>query len=92
MGHTPPISDAVTGPCLILREDLLQNPQVNLGASGKANLTVCVKGTGHTVSIASNVAGGPCVMSGRNSTVLKQEVTLALRNENQRVSFSRGSS
>ncbi len=62
-----------------LREDLLQNPQVTLGASGKANLTVCVKGTGHRVSIASNVVGGPCVMSGRNSTALKQEVTLALQ-------------
>ncbi|MGD0058315.1 MAG: glycosyl hydrolase family 65 protein [Verrucomicrobiia bacterium] len=62
-----------------LRQDLLQNPQVNLGACGEANLTVRVKGTGHTVSIASNVTGGSCLTSARNSTVLKQEVTLALQ-------------
>jgi alpha,alpha-trehalose phosphorylase len=62
-----------------LREDLLQNPQVNMGASGEANLTVRVKGTGNTVSIASNVAGGPCVTSAPNSTMLRQEVTLALQ-------------
>src|ERR1017187_1666819 len=62
-----------------LRQDLLQHPQVNLGAAGEANLTVRAKGTGHTVSIASNVAGGPCVMSARNSAVLKQEVVLTLQ-------------
>src|SRR6266446_5959011 len=62
-----------------LREDILQNPQVNVGANGEANLTVRVKGTGHTVSIASNIAGGPCVMSARNSTVLRQEVMFAVQ-------------
>ena len=48
------------------------NPQINLGAHGEANLTVRVKGTGHTVSIASHVAGGPCLTSGKNSTALRQ--------------------
>jgi alpha,alpha-trehalose phosphorylase len=62
-----------------LREDLLQNPQIDPGKDGTACLTVDVKGTGHTLSIASNVAGGPCVTSARNSTVLRQEVTLALQ-------------
>src|ERR1043166_6486986 len=62
-----------------LRQDLLQNPNTNFGKNGAANLTVDVKGTGHTVSIASNVAGGSCVTSAPNSTVLSQEATLALR-------------
>src|ERR1017187_1569402 len=62
-----------------LREDLLEDQQINVGAGGEANLTFCVKGTGHTVSIASNVAGGPCAMSARHATVLKQEVVLALK-------------
>ena len=62
-----------------LREDFLQNPQVTMGARGEANLTVRVKGTGHTVSLASNIAGGRCLTSARNSTVLSQEVTLALQ-------------
>ena len=62
-----------------LREDLLESPQVKLGEGGEASLAVRVKGTGHAVSIASHVAGGPCDMSTRNTTVLRQEVTLALR-------------
>lgn len=62
-----------------LRQHLLRNPQIDPGKDGAACLTVDVKGTGHTVSIASNVAGGPCVTSATNSTVLRQEVTLALQ-------------
>ncbi len=62
-----------------LREDLLQTAEVSLGAAGEANLNVRVKGSGRTVNIASSVAGAPCVMSARNSTVLRQQVTLALR-------------
>ena len=62
-----------------LRQDLLLNPQIDLGKDGAASLTVDVKGAGHTVSIASNVTGGSCVTSAPNSTALSQEVTLALR-------------
>ncbi|HTS18530.1 MAG TPA: glycosyl hydrolase family 65 protein [Verrucomicrobiae bacterium] len=60
------------------REDLLQRPKINMTSGGAADLTVRVRGTGHTVSIASHITGSPCVVSARNSTVLKQEVTLAL--------------
>src|SRR5580704_7017372 len=62
-----------------LREDLLEDPQVNLGADGEGSLTVRTKGTGQTVSIASDVAGGPCIMSAPNSTRLRQEITLTLK-------------
>jgi len=62
-----------------LREDLLEDPQANLGADGEGSLTVRTKGTGQTVSIASTVAGGPCAMTGENSTTLRQEVTLTLK-------------
>jgi trehalose/maltose hydrolase-like predicted phosphorylase len=62
-----------------LPEDLIENPQINLGATGEGNLTVRAKGTGDTVGIASSVAGAPCAMSARNSTVLKQEVVLTLK-------------
>ena len=62
-----------------LREDLLEDPQVSLGADGEGSLTIRTSGTGQTVSIASNTAGGPCVMSAPNSTTLRQEVTLTLK-------------
>jgi alpha,alpha-trehalose phosphorylase len=62
-----------------LREDLLQAAEVSLGVGGEASLNVRVRGTGHAVNIASSVAGGPCVMSARNSKLLRQQVTLALR-------------
>jgi alpha,alpha-trehalose phosphorylase len=62
-----------------LRQDLLLNPQIDPGKAGAACLTVDVKGTRHTVSIASYVTGGPCVTSAPNSTALSQEVTLALQ-------------
>jgi trehalose/maltose hydrolase-like predicted phosphorylase len=62
-----------------LRQELLRNPQIDPGTGGAACLTVDVTGSGHTVSIASNVTGGVCVASARNSAVLRQEITLALQ-------------
>lgn len=62
-----------------LRQDLLLNPQIDPGKDGAGSLTVDVKGTGHRVSLASHVTGGPCVVSARNATVLRQEVTLELK-------------
>jgi len=62
-----------------LRQDLLLNSQIDPGKDGAACLTVDVKGTGHMVSIASNVTGGSCVTSAPDSAVLSQEVTLALK-------------
>ena len=62
-----------------LRQDLLLNPRIDPGRGGAACLTVNVKGTGHTVSIASKVTGGSCATSAPNSSALRQEVTLALQ-------------
>lgn len=62
-----------------LRQDLLRNPWIDRGKDGAACLTVGVKGTGHKVSIASNVSGGLYVTSASTATVLRQEVTLALQ-------------
>src|SRR5260221_7896538 len=60
-------------------QDLLQKAGVNLGNEGAACLTVAVRGTGHTVSIVSEIAGGSVVSAetiDRKSTRLNSSHTV----------------
>jgi len=61
------------------RQDLLLNPKIDLADDSAACLTVDIRGTGHTVSIASEVVGGSCVALAPNSATVSQEATLALQ-------------
>jgi alpha,alpha-trehalose phosphorylase len=60
-------------------QDLLQKARVNLGNEGAACLTVVVRGTGHTVSIASEIAGGSVVSATPTSAGVSQTVTLTVQ-------------
>jgi trehalose/maltose hydrolase-like predicted phosphorylase len=61
-----------------LPQAVLEDPRMNAGKSGAGVLTVTTRGTGHTVSIAAETAGGLCTLSKPTSAVLRQTVELEL--------------
>jgi trehalose/maltose hydrolase-like predicted phosphorylase len=61
------------------RQDLLENPRITTGRSDSGCLTVSVRGTGHTVSIASALAGGACNTTHSGPRCLRQTISLELR-------------
>ncbi|MEI8340521.1 MAG: glycosyl hydrolase family 65 protein [Verrucomicrobiota bacterium] len=58
-------------------QDLIENPRIDVRGEGSASLDFKTRGTGHLVSIASEVSGAGCV-SLINSAVLNQKATLTL--------------
>jgi trehalose/maltose hydrolase-like predicted phosphorylase len=61
-----------------LPQQLLQDPRIETDGRGYARLTLRTRGTGHTVAVASELAGGACASSS-DASVARQMVTLALR-------------
>lgn len=61
-----------------LRQDILLNPRMDIDRSGVDVLTVDVRGTGHTVAVASALAGAGRVAREARGAALRQSVDLSL--------------
>lgn len=61
-----------------LPQAVLEDPRMTAGKAGSGTLTVTTRGTGHTVSIASEIVGGLCTLAKPGPAILRQTVGLDL--------------
>ncbi len=61
-----------------LPQAVLEKPQMTAGKNGAGALTVTTRGTGHTVSVASEILGGLCTLSSPTPAAMGQTVSVKL--------------